>query len=120
MESLSLIPGAGVAGRAGKVARGVPKLLQRFNSVESLVGNAGKLKRLKGGLRQGSIQGNANDIFKGLSQQYGAKIQINGAEMFFKSGDIRIGLHNAAKGGGVPTLHIKNAGQLFKIRVIPW
>ncbi|MBG6131248.1 RHS repeat-associated protein [Aquimarina sp. EL_43] len=120
MESLSLIPGAGIVGRAGKVARGVPKLLQRFNSVESLVGNAGKLKRLKGGLRQGSIQGNANDIFKGLSQQYGAKVQINGAEMFFKSGDIRIGLHNAAKGGGVPTLHIKNASQLYKIRVIPW
>jgi hypothetical protein len=100
-------------------AKSSTKLLQRFNSVESLVGNAGKLQRLKGGLRQGTVQGNAGDIFKGLAQQYGAKVQTVGRETFFNAGNIRVGLHNAAKGGGVPTIHINNAGQLFKIRITP-
>lgn len=74
---------------------------------------------MKGGVRQGFIQGNADDIFKGLSQQYGAKIQTNGAEMFFQSGNIRVGLHGSVRGAGTPTLHINNAGQLFKIRIAP-
>jgi hypothetical protein len=100
-------------------AKSSTKLLQRCNSVESLVGNAGKLQRLKGGLRQGTVQGNAGDIFKGLAQQYGAKVQTVGRETFFNAGNIRVGLHNAAKGGGVPTIHINNAGQLFKIRITP-
>ena len=95
------------------------KLLQRFNSVESLIENAGKLKRLKGGAKQGVIQGNADSIFKGLAQQYGAKIQANGAEMFFKYGNVRVGLHASTRGAGTPTIHINNAGQLFKIRIKP-
>jgi hypothetical protein len=40
-------------------------------------------------------------------------------ETFFQSGNIRVGLHNAAKGGGVTTIHINNAGQLFKLRITP-
>ena len=90
----------------------------RFSTVDNLIEGAGKLERLKGGVKQGNIQGNANNIFKELSQQYGAKIQTNGTEKFFQSGNVRVGLHESAKGGGT-TLHINNSGQLYKIRVTP-
>lgn len=95
-----------------------PKLLARFNSVESLIGQAGTLQRLKGGARKGSIQGDADDIFNVLAIQYGAKVQIgeNGYR-YFKSGDIRVGMHNSAKEGGLPTLDININGSITKIRV---
>src|SRR5690606_26232768 len=109
------------AASKGKIAKGASnvsvKASKQFNSVENVIENAGKLKRLKGGVREGSIQGNADEMFKGLAQQYGAKVQTVGRETFFTSGNIRVGIHNSAKGGGTPTIHIKNAGQLYKIRV---
>ena len=98
------------------VVRGSTKLLQRFNSVESLVGNAGKLQRLKGGVRQGFIQGNADDIFKGLSQQYGSKIQVSPkGNPFFTSGNMRVDLTGSSQ--GIRTLRVNNGGRIFKIRV---
>ena len=117
-----LISGVGVLGamkyaRGVSAAKGSTKLLQQFNSVESIIQNAERLARAKGGVRIGSVTGNADNIFGGLAKQYGAKIQTGrGGEIFFRSGNVRVGLHNSSRGAG-PTLHIDNAGRLFKIRV---
>jgi hypothetical protein len=93
------------------------KLLQRYNSVESVIEDAGKLERLKGGVRQGFVQGNADDIFKGLSQQYGTKIQIDPTKghSFFTSGNVRVDLTGSSQ--GISTLRINNSGQIYKIRI---
>jgi hypothetical protein len=119
---LSFMSFGGFGGYSAAVIRGGgegSRLLQRFNSVESLVQNAGKLQRLKGGIRQGVIKGNPDDIFRGLAQQYGATIQTSGSKVFFQSGNLRVGLHSSIRGGGTPTLNINNMGNLFKIRITP-
>jgi hypothetical protein len=71
----------------------------------------------KYGLKQGFIKGNPQDIFKGLSQQYQAAIQVDikSGYSFFVSGDITVYLTSSKK--GIPTLRIKNANEIFKIRV---
>jgi len=103
-------------GTVAGAAKDAPKLLNQFNSVESLLQNAGKLTRLKGGARQGFVAGNADDIFTGLSKQYGAKIQTGASgQQFFQSGNIRVDLTGSS--GNIPTLRINNNGKLFKIRV---
>lgn len=88
-----------------------------YRNINDLVNNAGNLTRLKGGVRQGNIIGNANDIFNKLAKQYGANIEKSGKELFFKSGNVRVGLHNSSKGGGTSTIHINDNGQTYKIRV---
>lgn len=43
------------------------KLLNQFNSAESLIQGAGKLSRVKGA-QQGFVKGNVDDIFKSITQ----------------------------------------------------
>lgn len=82
-----------------RAAEKTPKLLAQFNSVESLIENAGKLTRLKGGVREGFVKGNIDDVFSQLSRQYGAKIQTRSGETFFKSGSVRVGKHISRERG---------------------
>ena len=89
-----------------------------YSSVEHLLESAGKLTRVKGGL-QGTIKGDANKIFKNLARKYKAKVQTKGSEVYFESGHVRVGIHESTKGGGIPTIHIRNVDKLYKIRVTP-
>lgn len=101
------------AGVAGYLSVGVNK----YNSIEDIVQDAGKLSRLKGGVRQGFIRGNANNIFRGLSRQYGVNVQIDpsSGHSYFISGNIRVDLTSSSR--GIPTLRIRNGEKLFKIRI---
>jgi RHS repeat-associated protein len=87
-----------------------------YKTVQDLVTSAGPLERLKGGVRQGFIEGDAQAILENLAKSYNAEIQRNKDELFFKSGDTRVGLHTSTRGGEA-TLHINEAGKLYKIRV---
>jgi len=56
-------------------AKGVPKLLNQFNSAESLIQGAGNLTKVKAGM-QGFVKGDGAAIFKAISQ--GGTRQANG------------------------------------------
>ena len=92
------------------------KLLPQFNSVESLIQNAGKLRRLKKGVREGWITGNADDIFIQLANQYGVQVQTGAKGRFFISGNIRVDLGRSSTSNTL-TLYIDNNRRLFKIRI---
>jgi len=51
-----------------QAAQATPKLLNQFNSVDSLLENAGRFTRVKGGVRQAVIKGNGEGIFSAISQ----------------------------------------------------
>ncbi len=53
---------------ASTAATGGAKLLNQFNSVESLLQNAGKFSRVKGGAQQAFIRGDGASVFKTISQ----------------------------------------------------
>ena len=117
-EAAALQRGRTVA-KAGSVGSKVvtgTKLLPQFNSVESLIQNAGKLRRLKKGVREGWITGNADDIFIRLANQYGVQIQTGAKGRFFISGNIRVDLGRSST-SNILTLYIDNNRRLFKIRI---
>ena len=60
---MSIVP----ATRVIRVAKTGTKMLNQFNSAESLIQSAGKLERLSGGVRQGFVKGNADAIFKSIT-----------------------------------------------------
>ena len=97
-------------------AEGGAKALPQFNSVESLIQNAGKLRRLSKGVREGWITGNADDIFIRLANQYGVQIQTGDKGKFFISGNIRVDSGRSST-SNILTLYINNNGRLFKIRI---
>ena len=104
--------GAGVSavGRfLGLVPKNTPKLLNQFNSVDSLLGNAGKFTRLKGGIQQAVIKGDGNSIFKAISQ--GGKQLQSGA---VKLSDGTILNKHLSTNTGQLTIDINKGGQLFK------
>ena len=105
--ALSIFPG-------GRIVKGGTKLLNQFNSVESLLQNAGKFSRIKGGAQQAFIKGDGASIFKAISQ--GGTRQANGT-ILMKDGTTLFN-HFSSK-TGVYTIDINRASQVFKIRVTP-
>ncbi|MCG8340594.1 MAG: hypothetical protein MI674_04995 [Cytophagales bacterium] len=102
-----------VSAREG--ARGVPKLFNQFNSVESLI-NSSTFKQLERSnqVLQTTIKGNGEAIFKTLSQggqklPSGAVRLPDGTELF----------KHISKTTGEFTLDINKAGQLYKVRINP-
>lgn len=102
-------------GQAGKMAakEGGTKLLNQFNSVESLLQGAGKLEPIKGGL-QGFVKGDGSSIFKALTQN--ATEQANGTYLL-KDGTTLFN-HFSTK-TGVYTIDINKIGSVFKLRIRP-
>jgi len=118
-----VVKGAGktVAKLAGKVedvaelaAKAGPKLLNQFNSVESLIQNAGSLTRLKGGVNMGTVMGDGEAIFSAISK--GGQTLPSG---YVKMADGTIIGRHIATSTGQFTIDINQAGQIFKIRVNP-
>ena len=89
------------------------KLLNQYNSVESLIKGAGKLSRIKGGM-QGFVKGDGASVFKALTQN--AKMQSNG--QYLLSNGVQIGYH-FSKTIGAYTIHITpTAEEMIKIRFV--
>ncbi len=94
-------------------ARSSTKLLNQFNSAESLISGAGKLTKVKAGM-QGFVKGDGASIFKAISQ--GGTRQANGT-VLMKDGTTLFN-HFSTK-TGIYTIDINKAGQVFKIRIKP-
>ena len=87
-------------------------LKQIYKNADDLISAAKELKRLKGGVRQGRVIGNIDEIFQSISQG-GQRIGKNS----FRLPDGTIITKYSSSTTGVPTIHINKQGQLFKIRV---
>jgi hypothetical protein len=95
-------------------AKNGPKVLNQFNSVDSLLQNAGTFTKLKGGVQQAIIKGDGQSIFNAISQG-GQKLPSGAVKM--PDGTI-LNTHISPKSGEF-TIDINQAGQFFKIRVNP-
>ncbi|MEN9677034.1 MAG: hypothetical protein RIS76_2930 [Verrucomicrobiota bacterium] len=114
-----VVKGAGKAKLAGKVddvagLAAKAKLLNQFNSAESLIQNAGSLTRLKGGVNMGTVIGDGEAIFNAISK--GGQTLPSG---YVKMADGTIIGRHIATSTGQSTIDINQAGQIFKIRVNP-
>jgi hypothetical protein len=114
-----VVKGAGKAKLAGKVddvagLAAKAKLLNQFNSAESLIQNAGSLTRLKGGVNIGTVMGDGEAIFNAISK--GGQTLPSG---YVKMADGTIIGRHIATSTGQFTIDINQAGQIFKIRVNP-
>ncbi len=114
-----VVKGAGKAKLAGKVddvagLAAKAKLLNQFNSAESLIQNAGSLTRLKGGVNMGTVMGDGEAIFNAISK--GGQTLPSG---YVKMADGTIIGRHIATSTGQFTIDINQAGQIFKIRVNP-
>lgn len=85
-----------------------------IKNADHLVEVAGELDRLKGGVRQGRVQGDANAILETITN--GGK-KGAGDRVTMPDGTI-IGSHTSTK-TGVTTIDINKSGQVYKIRVDP-
>jgi RHS repeat-associated protein len=83
-----------------------------FKTVDDLISRAGKLDRLKGGVKQGTVKGNVNKVFKSISKG-GRQIEPNR----FQLPDGTIITKYPSSTTGVPTIGINKGGVLYKIRV---
>lgn len=111
---LNLSESAAAAGGVAAAAKAAPKLLNQYNSAASLIQFAGNLTRLKGGAKMGTVTGDGEAIFRAISS--GGQTLPNG---FVRMADgTMIGKHIASSSGQF-TIDINQAGQIFKIRVIP-
>ncbi|MFZ4863991.1 hypothetical protein ACL9RF_17625, partial [Sphingobacterium sp. Mn56C] len=97
-------------------AKGGTKLLNQFNSAESLIQGAQSTfgKALKHGELQGFVKGNADAIFKSITN--GGTALPSGA-MQMSNGNI-IRMYNATS-TGAPTIFINTPSQIYKIRITP-
>lgn len=90
-------------------------LTSSINSVDDLLRFAGKLERLKGGVRQGVIaNANADAIYKRLVA--GATLKDNGGYILFDGSHILLKTSES----GLRTIYINvEGGMIYKIRFIP-
>ena len=95
---------------SGNITKSTKK--QIYKNADDLISTAKELKRLKGGVRQGRVIGNIDEIFQSISQG-GQRIGKNS----FRLPDGTIITKYSSSTTGVPTIHINKQGQLFKIRV---
>ncbi|MEA1786483.1 RHS repeat-associated core domain-containing protein [Arenibacter sp. GZD96] len=96
---------------ASSAAKTSTKLLNQFNSAESLIQGAGSLAKVKAGM-QGFVKGDGASIFKAISQ--GGTRQANGT-ILMQDGTTLFN-HFSTK-TGIYTIDINKAGSVFKIRV---
>ena len=97
-----------------QAAKGAPKLLNQFNSAESLIQGAGNLTKVKAGM-QGFVKGDGPSIFKAITND--GTLQSNG-QYLMKNG-MQIGNH-LSRTTGVYTIHITpTVGKMVKIRITP-
>ncbi len=101
-------------GHSSLAAKTAPKLLNQFNSAESLIQNAGSLTKLKGGVKMGTVTGDGEGIFKAISN--GGQTLPSG---YVKMADGTIVGKHIAGSTGQFTIDVNQAGQIFKIRVNP-
>ena len=87
------------------------KLLNQFNSAESLIQGAGNLTKVKAGL-QGFVKGDGPSIFKAITQ--GGTKQANGTILMQDGTTI---FNHFSTKTGVYTIDINKAGQIYKIRI---
>lgn len=85
---------------------------QLIRHADDLIQGAGKLERLKGGVRQGRVEGDAQSIFSTITE--GGETLPNG-RMQMEDGTI-IGTHTS-KSTGQTTIDINKGDQIYKIRV---
>ena len=91
--------------------KGGAKLLNQFNSAESLIQGAGNLTKVKAGM-QGFVKGDGPSIFKAITN--GGTRQANGTILMQDGTTI---FNHFSTKTGVYTIDINKAGQIFKIRV---
>jgi len=96
----------------GIATQAAPKLLNQFNSVESLLQNAGTFQTLKGGAQQAIIKGDGPAIFGALAQ--GGKTLASGA---VELPDGTLLFHHFSTTTGEFTLDLNLGGQIYKIRI---
>ncbi|MDP3927940.1 MAG: RHS repeat-associated core domain-containing protein, partial [Bacteroidota bacterium] len=112
--SLELISGIGSIGSLIKAAKTSTKLLNQFNSAESLIQGAGNLTKVKAGM-QGFVKGDGASIFKAITN--GGTLQSNG--QYLMQNGTQIGSH-LSKTTGAYTIHITpTVGKMTKIRITP-
>ncbi|MEL3952950.1 MULTISPECIES: RHS repeat-associated core domain-containing protein [Gammaproteobacteria] len=98
--TVGLIPIVGdVAGKAIKNA-------------DHLIDAAGKLERVKGGARQGRVEGDAGKLFDAITD---GGTKTSGGRVRMPDGTV-IGSHTS-KTTGVATIDINKSGQIYKIRI---
>ena len=106
--------GKGVAKMGSKVAtRGAPRLLNQFNSVESLLQRVTTSPTKKGAL-QGFIRGDGEAIFRSITQ--GAQRMPNGTYKFTDGTTL---FKHFSTNTGHFTIDINRAGAIYKIRIMP-
>lgn len=94
--------------------KGEVKLLNQFNSAESLIQGAGKLTKVKAGM-QGFVKGDGPSIFKAVT--HSGKLQGNG--QYLMQNGMQIGAHVSPKLGEY-TIHITPmVSKMIKIRITP-
>lgn len=86
---------------------------QAIRTIDELITGAGKLERLKGGVKQGMIKGNIEDIFGSLSKG-GKQIKSNRFEL----PDGTVITKYPSSTTGTSTIGINKGDQLYKIRVV--
>ncbi len=115
-KAVNLAGDAGKYVKTAKVSRSVTKtstkLLNQFNSAESLIDGATNLTKVKAGI-QGFVKGDGPSIFKAITNN--GKKQVNGT-ILMQDGTI-IFNHFSTK-TGVYTININKAGQIYKIRIV--
>ena len=85
-----------------------------ITSVDDLLSSAGKLEKLKGGVQQGLVKGDATTVFQDMTK--GAEQLKSGA---YKLSDGTILNSHISTTTGVSTIDINQAGKIFKIRIEP-
>jgi RHS repeat-associated protein len=106
---------AEAAGATAEVASGGTKLLNQFNSVESLIQGAGNLTKVKAGM-QGFVKGDGASIFKAISQNTVSRTAKGG---YVLQDGTTLFNHYSTK-TGLYTIDInKVSGEIFKIRIKP-
>jgi uncharacterized protein RhaS with RHS repeats len=96
----------------GRVAEGIADAAKGISTSDHLIQAAGKLTRLKGGVQQGRVEGDAKAILKSITSG-GKKVSGGRIEMPDKT---IIGSHTSTK-TGVHTIDINKGGKIYKIRI---
>jgi RHS repeat-associated protein len=99
---------------ATKLVDDVPRLLNQFNSVGSLLSSAGSTTTLKNGVIQAVIKGDGNAIYQALVRE--GKVRPGGAVELL---DGTILTKHISKKTGQFTLDINIPGKIYKVRIDP-